>query len=712
MKKFLLSIIIASGLVASFNSCSKEPDESDLYTFTGQTILDFLKADSLRTSFVYILERSRLDRTMSSYGQYTCFAPSNEGVEFYIDSLYNDTEAKLEHNGMTENSLAGLTDSLCKEIAKYHLTNGLYSITDLGGEGVTVNTMLGRPFSTSVITDTTENQGKTILNNVAIITSEDNEVTNGIVQLIDNVVPRSSRTIFDEIERIEDYSIFAEALEKTGLKDSLSTTSKGITYDMGTNHTDRDGNSLYYPKECKIGFTIFAEPNKVFSKYGITDFATLKAKCAEWYANAKDWYQYPDEKGIEISTGDDYTNRFNVVNMFVAYHIIKASMAVDQLVYDYSKKSGNANWNYAFGGEPQDFFETMLPHTLMKIWEPLYHNSGSAINLWINRCRANNTLTDQVGLQGSEGMHSLITSGVQIIRNTAASKSTYNGYIHRINDVLLYNKVVAKQVLNERMRHDTSTFLYELINNGIRGASPTEVSAMNGGGDGNRVAFPLDFFDNIKCYNSNTVLRFNVQGAWRAHESDQFQGWDQYDFAVRIPPVPTGVYEIRMIYPPMARGGLMQYYIGTSNKVGSMMAIGIPLDARLPYYGTDAATAMGWTNASEEDDYGVATDVMLRNNGYMRAPCSFSRGTYNSITSPVTDVSQISGSTNCRTETGYGTSMIRRIVTRMQLKQSEEYWLRIKNLITDDKTLGWSFDFIELVPVNIVDNQTYSEDWY
>ena len=207
------------------------------------------------------------------------------------------------------------------------------------------------------------------------------------------------------------------------------------------------------------------------------------------------------------------------------------------------------------------------------------------------------------------------------------------------------------------------------------------------------------------------MLRFNVQGAWRAHESDQFQGWNRYDFAVRIPPVPTGVYEIRMIYPPMDRGGLMQYYIGTSNKVQSMQALGIPLDARLPLHDA-AGEAMGWTDPTAEEDYGVATDVMLRNNGYMRAPCSFSRGTYNSTTSPVTDVAQITGSTNCRTERGYGTSMIRRIVTRMQIKQSENYWLRIKNLITDDPALGWSFDFIELVPVSIVDNQNYSEDWY
>ena len=57
------------------------------------------------TSFNYILTRVGLDRMMASYGQYTCYAPSNEGVALYIDSLYNDPEASIPHNGMTANSL-------------------------------------------------------------------------------------------------------------------------------------------------------------------------------------------------------------------------------------------------------------------------------------------------------------------------------------------------------------------------------------------------------------------------------------------------------------------------------------------------------------------------------------------------------------------------------------------------------------------------------
>lgn len=688
-------------------SCSNEPDTSDLYTFTGETINDFLlDNDSTRSSFNYVLKRIHYDRLLSSYGQYTCFAPSNEGMQTFIDSLYNDTEAKIPHNGMTECSLVGLTDSLCLELAKYHISNSLYNIIKLSGDGTIVNTMLGRPFTARV-----NASGQVVLNYSSLITSKDNKMTNGIVHLVSNVIHNSSRLIAEELERDSTFSIFVEALKKTHLIDSLTATSKGITYEMEDCTDHGSTSTLYYPKECKIGYTIFAEPNGIFGKVGIYSFSDLKQKCIEWYGNATDWYDYPAEKGIQISIGDDYENRFNVVNMFVAYHILKASMAVDQIVYDFSKRSSNVHWNYAFGAEPQDYFETMLPNTLMKIWEPLYHNSGSSLNLWINRYRANNTLTNQVGLQGSESMHQLIRKGV-LIRRDLPSIQSYNGYIHKIDDILLYDKTVARGVLNERLRLDLSTFCVELINNGFRGALQEEISSMNGGGSGERVAFPNDYFDNITCYNQNTCIRFNIQGAWRAHESDQFQGWNQYDFAVRIPPVPTGVYELRTIYPRMESGGLMQYYIGTSRKSQSMMAVGLPLDGRLPHMGEEEATAMGYVDVAETSDYGVETDVMLRNHSYMRAPCSFSRGTNNTIIGPATSAAEITGSTSCRTETGFGTCMIRRIVTRMMFKQSGEYWFRIKNLITDDKNLGWKLDYFELVPLSIVDNQTYSEDWY
>ena len=115
-------------------SCTAEPDDSNMYTFTGQTIEDFLVAnDTAFSSFNYILSRVGYDKLLDSYGTYTCFAPNNQAVSKYIDSLYNDeVNIKIPHNGMTENSLEGLSDSLCLDIAKFHLANSVYQTINLG----------------------------------------------------------------------------------------------------------------------------------------------------------------------------------------------------------------------------------------------------------------------------------------------------------------------------------------------------------------------------------------------------------------------------------------------------------------------------------------------------------------------------------------------------------------------------------------------------
>ena len=737
-------IICGICVICGVMSCNEEPDGSNLFSSDQKTIAEMLRDRSELSAFYRILEKGSFDKYLGTYGEYTCFAPVNEGVNRYIDSLYNDesyliSKAKKKHNGIQEDpNWASLDvmarvnlmpDSLCDDIARFHLSGERHMQVDLDGTATTWTTMkIGRSIRVNTFDEIKAPKeayiGLTSLNDVSAITEGDIEAINGVLHICSEMIPRSDRTTDDQlrVEGEKDLSIFYAALEATGYTDTLMIERKNnpdgtaITYDLGNNHNDRDGNVLYYPKECMIKWTVFAETDDVFRAAGINSFDDLKAKCAEWYGNCSGWYDYIKEKNIKISTGDDYTSKFNVVNMFVAYHILRAGMPIDRIVYEKNKQT-DASWNFCFGYEPQEYFETMLPNTLLKVWET---NPKTTKDLWLNRYLTNNTLTTKLGMFGmpGDGDHTLVFRGVSVDRNS--SVETLNGYIHRIKGILKYDQN-AKDALHERLRLDSSTFLYELINNGLRGATPSEVSSLNGGGDGNRVAFHNTFFDNIVCYNPGTLLRFNVMGAWRAHNSDQFQGWDVYDFAIKLPHVPTGDYELRIIYPPMGRGGLMQFYLGNSSKQSDMVAIGIPFDACANPHedATFGYEPIQTLDENPESDFGVECGQRMHVRGYMYAPASFSRGTYNTITDPLSynenDIysaaSQITGSTSCRSETGYGTMMLRRIITTQRFEQGQDYWLRIKNLV-NDANLGWSFDFIELVPLDIVNSQTMSEDWY
>ncbi len=165
----------------------------------------------------------------------------------------------------------------------------------------------------------------------------------------------------------------------------------------------------------------------------------------------------------------------------------------------------------------------------------------------------------------------------------------------------------------------------------------------------------------------------------------------------------------------------MQFYLGNSSRQSDMVAIGIPFDACADP-NIDATMGYEPIVSLEDDelsDLGVAAGQRMHVRGYMYAPASFSRGTYNTVTDPLTydesDIysaaKNITGSTSCRSETGYGTMMLRRIITTQRFEQGKDYWLRIKNLV-NDANLGWSFDFVELVPLDIVNSQRMSEDWY
>lgn len=720
--KIALGVLIGSAM--GLTSCNKEPDESSLYTFTGNTIQSYLQQDTTYTLFNKILQRANVWQEMATYGQYTCYAPSNEGVLHYVDSLWNDPQSlddngNLLHHNMTENSVDGLTDIQCEEIAKYHISTIMYDYTTLANQdGKEITTYLGQNFESKISDD-----GFVRLADVAAIDKDndkhDIELTNGYLHCIDNVIPRNTQSLPDMMKNLPKFKLFFEALNKTGLIKKLETSTK--TFDPAIkDNKGRPGSSMasgqyYVPTVCNVRYTIFAEDSTVFAQAGINNFADLKAKCVEWYKDAADWYDNPD--GADISTGDDYENPYNVVNMFMAYHILKAGMPTSKLTYVQDK--ANANWNYAFGGEPHDYYETLLPHTLLKVWQPLYQQTPgvAATTLWVNRYRKDNTLTEEIGTVGDDENHPILRDGCRIM--TAAGRSNLralNGFIHTIGSPLVYDETVAKGVLNERMRFDTGSILYELSNNDIRYSSGSEIGGMNqSGSDGTMTRVPNDYFDNLKCYTSGTCLAWYTTGPWRAWEADQLSFWGAYDFAIKLPPVPSGTYEIRVIYPPMANSGLMQYYLGTSSEPSSMQPLGIPFDARYPNSGIEAdRVATGYMLSSEFSDYGVASDLVMRNHGYMRAPASFSRGTYNGQTARAASADDLIATISncCRYEEGYGTSMMRRILGTVYIDQKNEYWVRMRNLIPEETTLGGSCDFLELVPVGVVNNASLTEDWY
>lgn len=678
-------IICGLCIVCGFHACKEDIDESNLYTFTGETIEDYLLNNSDRfSSFNYILSRIGYDKILAAYGTYTCFAPSNEAVAAYLDSLYDDTVNKdLPHNGMTARGLEGLTDSLCNDIALFHLLASKVMGVNMGN-GLTIKTMLGRDINTSIDSIS----GGILISRASMITSMDNELENGVLHEIDQVIRRSNMLVAGEIEnRADRYTLFSQALKLTGLADSLTKIS--------TTDFDKVDNKrgFYTPDKCELGYTIFAETDETLAAHGITNIDQLKAYADSVYGPCAEqgtgWYDYARNHHIQISTGNDYKNPWNTLSMFMRYHILEYKIPYEKLVNSHNQISKVTLVEY---------YETMLPYTLVKV-------TRNSNKLMLNRWIANNSLTDQVAELGSAAMHSVLFEGIEL-KGIKEQISAVNGYIHAMNGMLAYEERVPRGALNERIRIDDTAICGEMMSNSFRGIAYATVKALNKGKQGtdgrhancDYIRFPPRFFKNVAIYNGEDTRLYYFPGqgsSWSNYQEDEFNCMGNYDFAMRMPPVPDGTYEVRIGYTAENERGMLQFYLGTSSELSTMKALDIPLDMRhIPTNNANLTPDVitGWCDWSKLDDKGVESDANMRNLGYMRGPLYYTVGV------------------NSGNYARNNVKDLRRIITRQQFEQGE-YWLRFKSVIENPQG-EFHLDYIEFCPENVYNNTRYVEDMY
>ena len=229
---------------------------------------------------------------------------------------------------------------------------------------------------------------------------------------------------------------------------------------------------------------------------------------------------------------------------------------------------------------------------------------------------------------------------------------------------------MAGNILNERMRFDIGTLLPELSCNNIRYSAP-------------RMYVPNYYCKNIvnnTNYSDNFLYELNE---WEYMSDAIFQN-DLYDISLRLPPVPQRTYEIRMsinivnfedkrLWP-----GVLQPYL--DGKICS-----VPIDL------TVNNNSLMWVSDADTNDNGVAFDKYLRSIGYMKGPDSFN--TFGK-----------GGFVPARIQNRY----FRKIITRAHLSEGE-HWIRLR-LLSEGLPNPFSLDYIELVPLHIVNNPVIPED--
>lgn len=708
MTKFIHKIggmmALAALGVASFTSCSEEIDDSNLYTFTGQTVIDYLRSDSTLSDIAKISDRAGMSDRLSAYGTYTCFAPTNEALKVYIDSLYNDVKSD-NHNGLYAGEVPADSvmnrlwksekcDSLCKDIIESHVTGQKKTTNDfLTGADITM--MLGNTHTPKRV------NGEITMDGTTHFIKTDQEVENGIVQVIDRLFYRSTNYIIDEMDAMGCYGLWVEALRKTGIDKILQENirTKGISWF----NIEPENQYPYadYPTKCKVGFTIFAEPDEVLKKEGINTFADLVERANQEYANCKNWYSYVEDAGINVSTGNDYTNQWNALNMFIRYHILHYALSTDKLVYSYNELKDMDVYEYV---------RTLLPGTMFKL-TGIKDPGGNVGEIRINRQLNTPTLTSDPGNTNRNGTaylaaNQVIDEGILVGNTKINSRQASNGYVHPISGVLAYKETVPNKVLNERLRFEFMSLFDESMTNRYRGYTGADLKSFFGRTDRDitAVRIPEGYFENMVIYNGDAsrvyyLTKDQANGnygndCWNDYQGDELYCKGAYDFAIKLPPVPKdGTYELRFGYVNNGLRTIVQFYLGHSSDRSTMTPCDIPLDQNVDL----KSTTVGWTDPNTDGDNGAAVDKAMHNRGWMRGPNYFSNKKYGE------------GST-ARFKSDGGQHHIRRVVTKQYFKQGEENWFRCKTAMPENTEAEFELDYIELVPVNVYNHPSLTED--
>ena len=553
-------------------ACNSDDVGDNFYTFTGETVGQYIKnRPETYSEFAHILDTTGVMGLMNAYGDYTCFLPDNEAVIRFYKS-----------KGKT--SIKDFSLDVLKKIAYDHIIKDFTIATEDFIEGfLTKQTMSGRYVDIGISSD--ETGLVYTVNTTSKITEKDIEAHNGIIHVISEVLSPTENTLVEVISADQDFSLFFEALQATGLDKNISLI-KDEDYVPDPDYVTRENTGVVYnyarvrvPRERKYGFTALMESNETFKKNGINNLDDLKAYAKQAYDKL-----YPQDASIS-----DITNRNNSLNRFVAYHLINKKLPMRLFIEKYD----NTGMNYESTGETHsvkvvdmfEYLETLCPNTLIEVRTLRTTNEYNIFNM--------------------------IPESGKAIRLTANfDNDALNGVYHEIDNILVYTAEVERMLSTKRLRMDVASFFPEFVNNNIRIGN----SRVGGGLYSERYYLPNGFVDRIKASASTEVHYFNADDRLMDYQGDELFLSGLYDFDITTIPIPPGTYEVRFGYQPTGLRGVAQLY-------WDGIPTGIPLDLRT--LANDPDIGYQYPGTDTRDPEGFENDKAMRNRGYMKGPASY-----------------------------------------------------------------------------------------
>ncbi|MBO7119916.1 MAG: fasciclin domain-containing protein [Bacteroidaceae bacterium] len=690
MKK--LSCIFSLLAFLMLAACTEDIDTSARYVFRERTIAGYLEDHPQFSEYVRLMKEQPVSdisettvyQLMTAYGYYTCFAPTNEAIQLYLDSLVikgiipvadwsafpNQRTLDSIRTVLVLNSILDGTKQEKKFFtADFPKTNEEFSI----------NTMADRKISVTYYQTDLDSM---CIDGICPVSkrNRDIEAINGFVHEVGYVINPSNETLGSTLHKYtHDYeagfSVMAKLVEACGLIDTL-TKVKDERYDLLYRtgafpkfHWNLLNTDVEAPEHRKYGFTLFAETDEFWEQELGKDRRDItKEDIIAW---VEDKGYYPD-----AVNDDNYRDENNLLNLFVTYHLLPERVPVDKLAIHYNEKGYNYKNRNAVPTIPVwTHFVTFGKRRLLRVWE-----SAESGGPYLNRFpKLNNGRREDY----HERECSEENQGVEIRTDeNSGIVKLINAIIYPIHEPIAYTDHVRNELAKVRLRYDAYELQPEAWNNDMRNMSYFW-----------RFKFSSDpdkqYFTNliVNTKETNFMLLNGRDQNWPNYQADEVLAEGLYDITITLPPVPKfGIYEIRMgVSTFSGTRGICQVYWGS--RKDQLVAQGIPVNMQLG--GQDPM--LGWELDTEDDDYNAEVDKKMRNNGFMKGP------------------EYIVANAGGRETNRLSATSTRRIIVREPMSPDVTYYLRFKT-VQDYLEKQLFVDYLEWCPKEIYDNPEHPED--
>ncbi len=702
-KYFLYIALVFSCLLGfSVMSCSDDIPSASYYTFTGEMLSDYLNERSQFSEFVKIINRAKdsergvnLMDLISTYGQFTCFAPDNQAIEAY-----------LKENGY--GSVDDIPANLCDTIARTHLVNGrAFGTEDLLGatslSSVNMNDrylQLQEAFSyeengdTIYTTDTLEIEGKDDIHNTYRLNRSgyiyfnqcNDSVENGLVHTVNAVIASSNQSVFDLVSENESLTLFAEAMDLVGIAEFIQGRIKDTSWDPDI-YEDRSVYSgaqwdyCHIPEYKNYGFTVFACPDDVLDlKYHITDMQSF-------YDYARSIYGGDDLDVTDPANSEALHDWRSPLRRLIGYNILKQKGMYDDLTSITTIETTQVN--------PTEWYATLDSLTTIKI-------ERLTVTRYIGE--GDNDVRNNLYLNRGDMSRGCMTQGIRVISDVGDYVNEGSNGVYFLTDGLAdYGEITKQDIFNTRMRMDFYYMFPELMTNNTRDGRTNNYQSNSNNPDKNVTSpnywFPNGYLDNVKVNDDGIFLFQSQHNTYWSYEGDEFNlasDVNSYDITFNLPSVPTGTYQIRLGFAPMPSRGICQFYLDGEPQ-------GIPFDMR----DTGLESRIGFfnlTTSSYSDEELEAAKKNMHNMGWYHGP----RSVFNFGTEGTQDGSNSTKNLFCN-----NIHTMRYVLCTTSLDENTQHTVRIKSIWAVGTALVM-IDYLELVPKSVygVEGEGKAEDDY